>query len=209
MSAGARFGLEAGVLIVGLMFFFFIGLMWALWKRSKYTEETKSHIKGIFFSEGASEPEVQILAIGANGAEVQAPHSHRVGTYFLNRKAMSNTAYPEKPFMGLWFIQVPILTQWWDRDNPEPLTSYKHAPVATAENIFSSNDTNYMFALRQAKNELEAGRRELLKAQANKLSANAVYLLLGVNSIGIIGVFFFLMKYGSTLAKIAGSLGVK
>jgi hypothetical protein len=66
-----------------------------------------------------------------------------------------------------------------------------------------------MFALRQAKNELEAGRKELLKAQANKLNANAVYLLLGINTLGLIGVAIFLMKYGSTLTKIAGSIGVK
>lgn len=209
MTGGAQFALEAGVGLIGFMFFGFIALAWAMWKRSRYIRETQNHIKCVYFSEGAAEPESIILPVGADGTEVQAPHGHRVGTYFLNRKAMFDTPYPEKPFMGLWFIQVPIKTQWWDRDNPEPLTSYKHEPVATPEAIFHSGDTNYMFALRQAKNELEAGRRELLKAQANKLNSNAVYLLLGINTLGLIGVFVFLMKYGSTLTKIAGSLGVK
>ena len=209
MTGGQQFALEAGIGLVGFMFFGSITLAWAMWKRSRYNKETLNHIKGVYFSEGAAEPEVLILAVGADGSEVTAPHGHRIGTYFLNRKAMFDTMYPEKPFMGLWFIQVPIKTQWWDRDNPEPLTSYKHEPVATPESIFAASDTNYMFALRQAKNELEAGRKELLKAQANKLNANAVYLLLGINTLGLIGVAIFLMKYGSTLTKIAGSIGVK
>jgi hypothetical protein len=204
-----QFGIYAGVLFVGLLLLGFVGLVWANYMRQKYLREIKGKMKGVFFAEGISVPIEEIVNVLPNGMEVQAPFSHHIGTYYINRQAIWNTMYPSKPFLGMWFIQVPISTHWWGVDNPEPWTRYRHTAVATPDRIFNSGDTNFMFALRQAKAELDTERKEITKLLKSKLNPTYIYgglvvILIAVVAIGIM-VFSVIMP---ELTAVAQQMGV-
>lgn len=204
----ANLAITISVLIGGLILLGFVGLAWAFWMRQRYGKEVKGKIKAIFTSEGASEPDELILPLKPGGTEVDAPRGHQIGTYYVNRGAMRNTPYPAKPFLGLWFVQVPISTQWWAVGNPEPITGHRIPPVATSEQIFQSNDTNYMFALRQAKAEIDAQRMELAKSLKDRVKASYVYIGLGAIILGILVVGYLVYNDHNTIQKLAQTIGV-
>jgi hypothetical protein len=204
----ANIGITIGVGFVGFLLLAFVGLVWANYMRGKYLKETKGKIKGVFISEGATQPTDLILELEPNGMEVKAPFGHHLGTYIVSRSAMRQTMYPEKPFLGLWFVQVPIDTQWWGVGNPEPMYSFKSKSVATADQIFQSRDSSFMFALREAKKELDAERKDLMKQMKGKLNAQYVYIGL-VLIIVLAGAAAYLsFTDHSLMVKIAEGVGV-
>ncbi len=190
--------------IGGFIIVAFISVIIGLYKRHQYMEDTKGKIKAVFLPE-SSKPVKMILPIEPTGLEVKAPKGHHIGTYYFSKETTWQDDYPEKPFLGLYFLQVPISCVTWGVDNPEPLTPYKHTEVATAGQIFASGDMTYMFALRQAKLELEAERR---RADKNKINPMLVYIALGLIVL-IAGVNVFMTNSNSSLIKdIAQAVGV-
>lgn len=193
-----------GIGIGGFLIVFVVGVIMALYQRHKYMEDTKGNIKAVFLPE-SSKPIKMILPIEPTGLEIKAPKGHHIGTYYFSKETTWQDDYPDKPFLGLYFLQVPISCVTWGVDNPEPLTPYKHNEVATAGQIFASGDMTYMFALRQAKLELEAERR---RADKNRINPMLVYVAL-VLIIVVVGINVFMTNSNSSLLKdIAHAVGV-
>ncbi len=194
MNLGPYWWIPLVVLFGGFVIATPIFLGWVLYKRQQYAVYVRGDakhppkIKGLFFSEGAPEPIEKVCDVLPSGCEIQAPEGHHVGVYYFDSQTTKNTRYPSNPFGGLAILQVPIKTAWWGVDNPEPMYPHKHRLIGTAEQIFHSVDSSFMFALRSAKEELESQRKELLKMYKNRLEPNVVYILFGVVIIGVIAV---------------------
>jgi hypothetical protein len=203
-----NFLITTGVLIVGLMFLGFFGFIWAIWKRNKNAKLTEGHIKGIFFAPGINKPIEEILTVESSGLEVKAPMGHHIGLYYLNRQAMYNTMYPSIPPLGITFTQVPIQTQWWGLDNPEPLCAHEHSQVATASRIFASGDSALLFMFRQAKAELDKERQEFTKLVKTKLNPTAIYVGLFIIVAGVAVNSFILFSLMSLVKDVATAVGV-
>lgn len=199
-----------GIGIGGLVLCYLGIIVWGFFiMRPRYLREIKGKMKGIFFSEGNNMPDEQILEVLPSGMEVQAPKGHHIGTYYINRQCMWETMYPSKPFLGMWFTQVPIATHWWAVDNPEPMSRHKVKEVATPQQIFASGDSTFMFALRQAKAELEQERKEILKLTKNKL--NPMYIYIGLAACAVLagGALFMAYNVYTRVPDILQAVGAK
>ncbi len=202
-------GITVGVLFVGLLMLAVFGFWWVSWQRNKHYREAENHIKGIFFAPGISQPIEVILEVEASGVEVKAPKGHHIGVYFINRESKYDTMYPSNPPLGIKAVQVPIGTQWWGLDNPEPLCAHEHKQIATASRIFASGDNSFMFMFRQAKMELDKERQELAKLLKSKLNASYVYIGGIIMLLMIAGLAFGLFQVIGQLAEIAKAVGAK
>lgn len=188
---------------VGILAFSFFLLVVGLWKRHQWLIETKGKVKVMILGE-TIRPEILILPLEPGGIEVKAPKGHTVGSYIISKEAQFDTDYPEKPFAGLYFLQVPIKTLIYGVDNPEPLSPYQHKEVGTASQIFASGDSTFYFAARQAKQELE---RERVKLEKGKLNATYLYIaLVLLIAIGA-GNIFMSNSHTSILQAIAQAVG--
>jgi hypothetical protein len=189
--------------IVGLFMFAFVIVVVGLMRRKHYLEETKEKIKAVFLGK-SNKPDTQVLPIEPSGIEIKAPKGHTVGTYFISKEAQWQTDYPEKPFAGLYWLQVPIATSYYGVDNPEPMTPNKHNDVATASQIFNSGDNTFSFAARQAKAELDKERN---KVEKNKLNPMYVYVGLVLIVALSAAALFISNGHGTLLQQILEAVG--
>jgi hypothetical protein len=165
-------GILLTVIIIGVIIFMFV-------KHGQYMKEVQGKIKCVFFPETGSTYS-KVVDVDLSGHAIDAPKGHHLPRYFFNKENTWNTRYPENPFFGLTFLQVPIATVWYYEDNPEPITSHPETPVATSSMIFASIDRAFALVVHELDAELQKTKKALLDALSAKLSKVVVYGLLFV-----------------------------
>lgn len=99
--------------------------------------------------------------------------------YMLNPKRRRYTLYPQNPIMGLKWLQVPIRTETWFQDNPEPIQEDYSNKIATAAEIKAVTREIQATAVAMEVQEMEARQKELIKAISNQPAKMIVYIGLG------------------------------
>lgn len=176
------------IILVGVLITLFIfAVIFTFIKRSQYTKDVKGKIKCVFLPETGTTYS-RVVDVKLTGHEVAAPKDHHLPRYYFNKENTWYTPYPDNPFLGLTFIQVPISTAYYFEDNPEPITSQatKEPHVATSSMIFASIDSAFALVVNELDAELQKTKKALLDALSHKLSKPLVYGLLLIICIGII-----------------------
>lgn len=96
----------------------FIALVLVFVKRSKYAKEAVNKLRAeIQLPTGWSD--YFIVDVNDNARTVSVDKDKFI--YFLNPEKRRYGKHPLNPFMGLSWLQVPIRTESWAKDNPEPI----------------------------------------------------------------------------------------
>jgi len=94
----------------------FIALVMVFVKRNRYQKEAVNKLRA----------EIQLPTGWSDYPVVDVNDNARTVTvdkfvYFLNPEKRKYGKHPLNPFMGLSWLQVPIRTESWAKDNPEPI----------------------------------------------------------------------------------------
>jgi len=94
----------------------FIALIMVFLKRNRYQKEAVNKLRA----------EIQLPTGWSDYFVVDVNDNARTVTvgrfvYFLNPEKRKYGKHPLNPFMGLSWLQVPIRTESWAKDNPEPI----------------------------------------------------------------------------------------
>ena len=185
--------IDAAVLaLVGIAAMIFI-----LYKRGKYQKEAVQCILcEIMLPSGWSEFHTIKCDINAKTVSIND------FIYHINTQRRRFSLYPRSPLMGLKWLQVPIRTETWYQDNPEPMQqNYDHKEATAAEIKAVTREIQATTAAMQIQ-EIEARQNELVKAITNQPNKMIVYI--GVGCAALFSLICLIL-----VAQMAGiSIGV-
>ncbi len=121
------------------------------------------------------------LAVGEDnpGTLTDEERCQRRKEYKLNTAAKRWAYYPMRPFLGLKALQVPIRTESFYYNNPEPITWPEHRVKVTA--VDAQAHTRQMDAMNVGVQiqESDARQKQLVEAINNQPNKIVVYIMLG------------------------------
>jgi len=112
----------------------FIALIMVFLKRNRYQKEAVNKLRA----------EIQLPTGWSDYFVVDVNDNARTVTvgkfvYFLNPEKRKYGKHPLNPFMGLSWLQVPIRTESWAKDNPEPIQA-SYEVIETGEKDAEGNN---------------------------------------------------------------------
>jgi len=143
-----------------------------------------------------------------NGIEIKAPREHSCPRYFFNRQATGWEKYPDIAPFGMKFLQVDVPAVIWAENNPEPLSPYKEAPIATSRMIDALIDEDFLAYAAENEREKAELEKELLKSRITRMSPTLVYGLIAATMIAAIAGAVMTYLGNDALRIIAGQLGL-
>ena len=175
------------IVAIGLLVFIFI-------KRQQYQKEAEHSILAeIQLPTGWSE--YYVVPCEPNAKSVNIGNF----TYLLDPEKKRFTKYPMKPFLGLSWLQVPIRTESWYQDNPEPIRpSYERTIATSAEIKAITREVSATTAAMQIQ-EIEARQNELTKAISNQPNKMFVYIGLGACALFSLITLIIVAQLGNVI----------
>lgn len=182
-----------------------MGMMF--WKLRQTKNFAIGKLKCWFWSE-TSNKYYRFIQKEENGIEIKAPMGHSCPRYFFNREAIGWEKYPDSPPFGMKFMQIDVPAVIWAENNPEPLSPYKEAPIATSRMIDALIDEDFLAYAAENEREKAELEKELLKSKTAKLSPMVVYGLLVGAMIAAIAGAVMTMQGNEALRAILGQVGL-
>lgn len=143
-------------------------------KRNKYQKEATTAIRAeIQLPTGWSE--FHVVPCNSDARSVSIDDFN----YMLNPAERRYGRYPMSPFMGLSWLQVPIRTETWFLDCPEPMRKTYSPIVATAAEIKAMTREVQATTAAMQIQEIDERQKELTNAIGNQPNKTYVYIGLG------------------------------
>ena len=194
------YGIVFLVLIAIIMFIMF-------WKLRGNRKFVSGKIKCWFWPETGNKY-YKFIQKEDNGIEVKSPMGHSCPRYFFNRNATGWEQYPDSPPFGMKFLQVDVPAVIWAENNPEPLTPYKEAPIATSRMIDALIDEDFLAYAAENEREKAELEKELLKSRTARINPTLVYGLIIATMIAAIAGAMLTYIGNDALRTILGQMGL-
>jgi len=193
-----------GIVFLVLLAIIFFIMFWKLRQNRKFVADK---IKCWFWPETGNKY-YRFIQKEDNGIEVKAPMGHSCPRYFFNRNATGWEQYPDSPPFGMKFLQIDVPAVIWAENNPEPLTPYKEAPIATSRMIDALIDEDFLAYAAENEREKAELEKELLKSRTARMNPALVYGLLVAVMIATIAGAVMTYIGNDALRLILGQMGL-
>jgi len=192
-----------GIVFLVILAMVFFMMFWKLRSNRKFAA---GKIKCWFWPETGNKY-YKFIQKEDNDIEVKAPMEHSCPRYFFNRNATDWEQYPDSPPFGMKFLQIDVPAVIWAENNPEPLTPYKEAPIATSRMIDALIDEDFLAYAAENEREKAELEKELLKSRTARINPMLVYGLLVAVMIAAIAGAVLTYIGNDALRLILGQMG--
>jgi hypothetical protein len=197
--------------LVGIFLLFCVAMVgFAFYKHNQYMKFAKSKIKVKILPVARAEYSIIVdKGFSSNVLAVPTNDQNTLPRYFYDKENLWASPYPEKPFLGLGFLQVQIDTLYVRENNPDPITCNPLTPLLTANSMYAAIEEEMELLIKKVSTTIASLEKKLLEALTTKLNKYVVYfflvLIILVQVVGLI----YTIQVNSHVTALNNMWGVK